>query len=238
MTKDYYIILGIASDASDEEVKSAYRQRVTELHPDHYGPDTGPFLEMQEAYSVLGDPERRRAYDRQARALRSRETPSGSRPEPLPPPERRAEPLKPQSTRIDLGEMSLADSFDRFMPSFDELFDRLRSNFSPAARTKAEHLESLTVDVPLTPMQAWLGGHVRLLVPAQLPCRACGGHGGVGLFECWSCSGQGVVVGEYPVSVAYPPGMPTNHIVQVPLDQYGIGNLYLTVRFRVSESLE
>jgi hypothetical protein len=52
----HYGVLGVESDATDAEIKSAYRQRVMELHPDWYPPDSKPFLTVQEAYSVLGDP--------------------------------------------------------------------------------------------------------------------------------------------------------------------------------------
>lgn len=64
MLKNYYVILGIPTDASLEQIRSAYRQQVKELHPDHYGEDSGPFREVQEAYKVLSDSERRRNYDR------------------------------------------------------------------------------------------------------------------------------------------------------------------------------
>ena len=53
----HYFILGLESDASQEEIKEAYRRLAQKFHPDHYGPDTGPFLKIQEAYRVLIDPE-------------------------------------------------------------------------------------------------------------------------------------------------------------------------------------
>ena len=63
MAKNYYIILGLNRDASDEDIRSAYRRLAKEYHPDHYGRDSGPFLQIQEAYGVLGDPVRKRCYD-------------------------------------------------------------------------------------------------------------------------------------------------------------------------------
>ena len=63
MPENYYIILGIPSKSSQEEIKSAYRRLAKEFHPDHYGENHSPFLNVQEAYSVLSDPVRRRAYD-------------------------------------------------------------------------------------------------------------------------------------------------------------------------------
>jgi curved DNA-binding protein CbpA len=67
MEKNYYVILGVSSNATVEEVKAAFRRRVMELHPDRSGKESGPFLEVQEAYGVLSDDTQRRRYDRLAR---------------------------------------------------------------------------------------------------------------------------------------------------------------------------
>src|SRR5690242_21440897 len=64
MPRDYYVVLGIAASATAEEIHAAFRRRSKELHPDIAGGDSGPFLELQEAYSVLSDPVQRRGYDR------------------------------------------------------------------------------------------------------------------------------------------------------------------------------
>ncbi|MFQ5677026.1 MAG: J domain-containing protein [bacterium] len=65
MAKNYYLVLGIHTDATQDEIKSAYRKQVKQLHPDHYGEDSKPFLELREAYDVLGEPQSRQAYDHQ-----------------------------------------------------------------------------------------------------------------------------------------------------------------------------
>jgi len=66
MPRDYYEILGVARDADKAEVKTAFRRLARELHPDVNDHDPGAeekFKEAAEAYEVLSDPERRRAYD-------------------------------------------------------------------------------------------------------------------------------------------------------------------------------
>ncbi len=63
MAKNYYLILGVDSNATPEQNKSAYRRQVMDFLPDHYGENCEPFLAIQEAHAVLNDPIRRRAYD-------------------------------------------------------------------------------------------------------------------------------------------------------------------------------
>lgn len=228
--KNYYLILGVAHDATQDEIQRAFRRHAKELHPDYYGQDSEPFLDLQEAYAVLSDPARRSAYDRRRRPIRRR---AGGRvmAEPLRPREQRPEPLIPEDAP-PLEDLSLSRSFKTFSPSFAELFDRLWGNYSPS-RPEMEPLHSLTVEILLSPHQALRGGHVRLFVPAQLPCPLCRGRGGIGWFECARCHGAGVLLGEFPVTLRYPPGIVNNHVIQLALDEFGIENFYLNVVFRV-----
>ncbi len=65
--KDYYTILGIEREASSREIKRAYKKSVRKWHPDLHPDDPAGRMKIQEineAYEVLGDPEKRRAYDR------------------------------------------------------------------------------------------------------------------------------------------------------------------------------
>ena len=61
--KDYYKILGISRDASEEEVKKAFRKLAHAYHPDKSGGDEAKFKEVSEAYSVLSDRNKRAQYD-------------------------------------------------------------------------------------------------------------------------------------------------------------------------------
>jgi curved DNA-binding protein len=61
--KDYYKILGISRDASDKEIKSTYRKLARQHHPDVNPGSADKFKEINEAYEVLGDPDKRRRYD-------------------------------------------------------------------------------------------------------------------------------------------------------------------------------
>lgn len=233
MARDYYVILGVAVDATPEQIKQAYRQKALQFHPDHYGPNAEPFLEVQEAYAVLGDHRRRDAYDRSVQRARRVTVRSAAVPDVIGPRRPPAEPLIPAQKPFDWGVFSITRSFESFSPSFEEIIDHLWSNFTGQPRPKAERMENLTVDVFVTVGQAMVGGRVRLLVPAVTRCPTCLGKGRLGPFACHRCAGEGTVADEYPVVVPYPPGMPDNYTASVALDRLGVHNLYLTVRFRL-----
>ena len=98
MAKSYFAILGISSDASADEIRSAYRRLAKEFHPDHFEGGSETFREIQEAYSVLGNVQRRQDYERKI-SKAGRKTPLRSTPYPEP------EPLIPEERPIDVGDI-------------------------------------------------------------------------------------------------------------------------------------
>src|SRR3989338_7374725 len=60
---DYYKVLGVAGTASPEEIKKAFRTLAHQHHPDKKGGNDAKFKELNEAYQVLGNPEKRQQYD-------------------------------------------------------------------------------------------------------------------------------------------------------------------------------
>ena len=61
--KDYYTILGVGKNANADEIKRAYRKLAHQHHPDKKGGDEKNFKEINEAYQVLGDTQKRKQYD-------------------------------------------------------------------------------------------------------------------------------------------------------------------------------
>ena len=147
MAKNYYIILGVSPGASQNEIKRAYRDKVKNLHPDHYGGKREPFLDVQEAYAVLNDPARRKKYDESTR-LSSQVFPS--RRSRVSPDYSNAEPLIPR-------KMGMDKSFYTYRPSFEEISEQLRQNFFEDYISKGNRARALHVEVLLSPLEAARG---------------------------------------------------------------------------------
>src|ERR671927_1376422 len=60
---NYYEVLGISRNASQSEIRNAYRKLAKERHPDHAGGSEAEFSRLQEAHHILSDPKRRRQHD-------------------------------------------------------------------------------------------------------------------------------------------------------------------------------
>ena len=176
---------------------------------------------------MLMNPSRRRVFDERVAATRSV-----------------AEPLRPRTTTASTSrepqpagvrtQFSLREAQAAYHPSFEELFDRFWSNFALLTRPKAERIESLTIEIPISREEAYQGGQARIMIPARAKCPTCSGHGVLGPYECWHCQGHGAITADYPIDIAYPAGMVGQHTVQLSLNQFGINNFYLTVCFRVT----
>jgi len=123
MKKDYYLTLRLTPEATEREIRSAYRRLAIELHPDHSGFGSDPFLELQEAYSVLSDPMRRAVYDREVGEIPVRRAEA-----PWPTKIMRRQSAEAFSPVRPMGKSHLGLS-EMFHPSFTERVERLWSDF-------------------------------------------------------------------------------------------------------------
>jgi len=216
--KDYYWILGVSRSETPSAIRARYRDLARRFHPDVAGPQsTSAFQEISEAYEILADPAARRRYNAELARLEERS------------PFESIEPLG-ASRREPVWLFAEARAV---RPSFDALVDRLFRNFTGVGTPKAERPEALTVEVILTPEEAMRGVTVPIGVPGLERCPHCGGTGRVWLFPCASCEAEGVIAGERVVRVPVPPLIRPGSIIEAPLYELGIKNLYLRLHLRV-----
>ncbi|MHC1585151.1 MAG: DnaJ C-terminal domain-containing protein [Candidatus Syntropharchaeia archaeon] len=152
--KDYYQILGVDRSATEDEIKAAYRRLARKYHPDVYtGEDKKKaeekFKEINEAYEVLSDPEKRRKYDQLGSGWRA-----GMDFEP---------PPGVHFEYVDLGDLGFED-FGGFSDFFEMLFGRgaRRTGAKSTARTWARKGEDIETDIDLTLEEAYHGGKRRI----------------------------------------------------------------------------
>lgn len=216
--KDYYVVLGIPRDESTHGIRKAFRDLALQHHPDRAGPGGTPtFREVVEAYRVLSDPEQRRRHDATLRA----DDPVRVRVRRPPTRERRFAP-------VDL----LAEP-EAILPSAEALLDRLLRNF--AAPAKGEHLEPLCCDVALSRAEAHTGGILPIRIPVATPCPRCRGMRHIAGFPCRSCDATGRCRHEVLVPLEVPAGVQPGTVLEVPLDRWGVRNLWLRARIGVAD---
>lgn len=87
--KRYYAILGVLPESSEEAVRTAFRRRAKELHPDSVSGSTGAFIRLKRAYDTLSDPSSRAEYDRECMKQRRPAQAPAMSPPPPPRPARR-----------------------------------------------------------------------------------------------------------------------------------------------------
>src|SRR4051794_10586578 len=110
--QDYYATLGVARDASDDDIKKAFRKLARKYHPDlakDKKASEEEFKKVNEAYEVLSDPEKRRKYDRLGARWKEGDM--------QPPPEWREEPAQgraSQSGEFHFGGTGFSDFFEQF----------------------------------------------------------------------------------------------------------------------------
>jgi molecular chaperone DnaJ len=167
---DYYEVLGVPRNASDQEIKSAYRKLALKYHPDRNPSDKEAeerFKEAAEAYSVLQDPEKRRRYDAYGHAGLGGAAGAGFDP----------------TIFADFGDI-LGDFF-----GFGDVFGGRR-------RGGPRRGVDLRYNLELSFEEAAFGTETHIQIPRAETCRTCGGSGGAAGSKpsaCPSCGGSGQI---------------------------------------------
>lgn len=179
MSKDYYEILGISRDASDEEVKKAYRKLAHKYHPDKAGGDEQKFKEINEAYQILSDKQKRSQYDQFGQtfdygryggfgdASGFGESPFG------------------QAYNFNFEDFDLGDIFDSFFGGTRE-------------RKKSGHVagNDISINIDINFEEAVFGTEKTVELGKKVKCSRCEGSGaepGTKIDICPTCSGEGQI---------------------------------------------
>jgi molecular chaperone DnaJ len=169
---DYYEVLGVSRDASDQELKSAYRKQALKYHPDRNPGDQSAeekFKEASEAYQVLSDADKRAAYDRYGHAGVSGAGPSG---------------FGGFSGSVDLGDI------------FGDLFGEMFNMGGGPRQTRQRRGEDLRFDLAIDFEDAIFGKETEIKIRRFETCGTCHGSGsasGRGPSTCPQCQGRGQI---------------------------------------------
>lgn len=174
MTKDYYDILGIAKNASKDEIKKAYRRLAHKFHPDKSQGDDKKFKEINEAYQILSDEKKRNEYDTYGRVF---EEGMGGQP------------------GWDFGDFDFsAGDGSAFGGDISDIFENIFGGATATKRKKRGRDISIDLEVPFE--ESIFGTERRIILSKIAICEKCKGEGSEPDSEfqkCPTCEGSGKV---------------------------------------------
>jgi molecular chaperone DnaJ len=184
MAKDYYNILGVARNATKDEIKKRYRELAHKFHPDKGG-DEAKFKEINEAYQVLSDDKKRAQYDQFGRVFEGAEAGGGSYQGGF---------EWPGGFKFDFGERPFDFSQGDF--DFSDVFEDLFGSFGTTSRARSRERRGrdIRVDLEIPFEEAILGGKRDIELSKLTRCSRCNGTGGepgTSLKQCSNCRGRG-----------------------------------------------
>ena len=212
--KDYYKVLGVSKGASADDIKKAFRKLARKYHPDVNPGDKKAeekFKEINEAYEVLSDPDKRRKYDTLGPNWQEQFG---------------FQPGAGRRTYSYRGSPMDFDSATGFSDFFEALFGRSsaagsRTNRNDYRRRVGDNIEQ---PVEVTLQEAYLGGTRTFNIQSTEVCPLCRGTGEVAGKACANCSGQGMLARNKRIQVKIPAGVDNGSRIRVAGEgQPGIG---------------
>jgi molecular chaperone DnaJ len=164
----YYEVLEVGRNATDAELKAAFRKLAMKWHPDRNPGDKnsdGRFKEINEAYEILKDPDRRAAYDRYGHAAFEHGGPGG-----------------------------FSGFGNDFGSAFSDLFEGIFGMGGGRGRSGRERGADLRYNMEISLEEAYSGKSAQIRIPTSVTCEACSGSGakaGTRPKTCATCAGQG-----------------------------------------------
>jgi DnaJ-class molecular chaperone len=199
--KNYYDILGVRKDASDKEIKQAYRRLARMYHPDVNPGDKSAeakFKEINQAYEVLSDPEKRKKYDQYGENWQYADQFAGAGAQ-------QAWDFGPRGTRVefrDFGDLGRAGGFG-------DIFDSILRDLGGGAARRPRQGQDIEYPVEITLEEAFRGATRLLEMHGEELCPACKGKG------CRTCGGAGSVLRPKRLEVKIPPGVKDGSRVRI-----------------------
>ncbi len=174
--RDFYLVLSVTREASEDEIRKAYRQAALKHHPDRNPGDAAAevkFKEASEAYAVLSDAEKRQAYDRFGHAGLSGQA----------------------------GFDGVGDILSHFQDMFSDFFGGFGGQGQQGGRRKRgpDRGQDVRVEAVISLKDALLGGKHEITVSGAAPCDTCAGSGaepGTKTETCTQCRGSGQVTAQ------------------------------------------
>jgi molecular chaperone DnaJ len=213
LAKSLYESLGVSKNASQDEIKKAYRKLVREVHPDRNPGNEDRFKEVQGAYDVLSDPEKRKQYDSGTGPFRAGSATNG--------------------TTFDFSDFDLGDIFGG-------LFNRGGGGRAQQQAQRGQRGNDVVVEVRVSFEDALRGVQTTVPVQLELACHTCHGTGaapGTAPKVCPNCNGSGVVAtsqGLFALQQPCPQCRGMGSIVDTPCPTcHGAGRERRTKRYTV-----
>ena len=211
--KDYYEVLGVSRTASDEEIKKAFRKLARQYHPDiakDKKTAEEKFKEINEAYEVLGDAEKRKKYDQLGPNWKA-----GQDFRPPPGWESFAGgPFAGGTGRGGQQHYEFKFGGTGFSDFFEQLFGSMggRGGFGRRGGFAEEGLESergrdIEGDIMVTLDEAFQGAVRTVTINREVACEKCGGSGSRNQHVCTNCGGSGRVSRSDQFQVRIPAGV-------------------------------
>lgn len=179
MAKDYYKILGVEKSASKDEIKKAFRKLAHQYHPDKNGGDSEKFKEVNEAYSVLSDDQKRQQYDTFGSNYANANGQGGGF----------------QGNWGDFGF-----DFNNFQQGFGaegfDLGDIFGEFFGGGRRSTQRRGRDISIDIELSFEESVFGTERSILLNKVAVCDICKGSGGkpgTATVDCTTCNGKGKI---------------------------------------------
>lgn len=182
MAKDYYNILGVDKKASKDDIKKAFRKLAHQYHPDKKGGDADKFKEVNEAYGILSDDQKRAQYDMYGQTFNGAQGGNGF-----------------QGGWQDFGGFDFsgfANGGQGFSAEGFDLGDIFGEFFGGERRGRTKRGRDISIDIELAFEEAIFGVERTFLLNKVSICSVCSGNGakaGSEMIECKTCNGKGKI---------------------------------------------